>query len=244
VRICAAQLAPRAGNIEENIEQHLALIDAAVQEHMDVIFFPELSLTGYEPTLSKELALDVTDERLHVFQKLCDEKGIIIGVGVPIKTDTLPHISLLIFQKRMPIIAYHKYLLHEDELPFFSAGPAPVMLDVKDEKLMLTICYEALQPSQMDFAINNNASIYVASVAKTQKNIEVAVPCLSDLARDSKMFVVMSNCTGLCDNFEAAGQSTAFLKGTGKSVNLGMKSVGIIGVDTKKQSLVKRIIPC
>ena len=47
LNIALAQFNTQLGNIRENLEQHLIMIDQARQEQADLIVFPELSLTGY-----------------------------------------------------------------------------------------------------------------------------------------------------------------------------------------------------
>lgn len=79
MRISAIQMQSDTGNIESNIEKHLKLIEAAVEQDSDIIFFPELSLTGYEPSLSESLATHWTDSRLDVFQQRSNEHDAIIG---------------------------------------------------------------------------------------------------------------------------------------------------------------------
>jgi len=56
MKICVAQTRPVKGDIQSNIENHKKFIDLAVSGGADTIIFPELSLTGYEPELAKELA--------------------------------------------------------------------------------------------------------------------------------------------------------------------------------------------
>ena len=68
MNVCAAQLRPVAGDITKNMAKHLDLIDLAVAHKADLVFFPELSLTGFEPTLAEPLAFNVADHRLAVFQ--------------------------------------------------------------------------------------------------------------------------------------------------------------------------------
>ncbi len=46
-KIGLAQLAPRLGDVATNLEQHLDWIDRAQKEKVDLLCFPELSLTGY-----------------------------------------------------------------------------------------------------------------------------------------------------------------------------------------------------
>lgn len=56
----------------QNIERHKRFVETAVTHHADLLLFPELSLTGYEPTLAQELAIPPTDPRLDKFQTLAD----------------------------------------------------------------------------------------------------------------------------------------------------------------------------
>ena len=56
MKICIAQTAPIKGNVSANIEAHLNFIELALTLNAEAIFFPELSLTSYEPKLAKELA--------------------------------------------------------------------------------------------------------------------------------------------------------------------------------------------
>ena len=53
MKICIAQTKPVKGNISSNIEAHIGFIERALTFGTEAIFFPELSLTGYEPELAK-----------------------------------------------------------------------------------------------------------------------------------------------------------------------------------------------
>ena len=48
VKVGLAQIAPKLGDIKTNLERHLAYIEQAVAAQVDVLLFPELSLTGYQ----------------------------------------------------------------------------------------------------------------------------------------------------------------------------------------------------
>lgn len=56
MKIAIAQTRPFKGDISANIETHKKLIELAISYKADTIFFPELSVTGYEPELAKDLA--------------------------------------------------------------------------------------------------------------------------------------------------------------------------------------------
>jgi predicted amidohydrolase len=61
------------------------------------LIFPELSLMGYEPELSKELATKVDDIRLKPLQQLSDNHSIVIGVGLPLNTEGVSQIVWFYF---------------------------------------------------------------------------------------------------------------------------------------------------
>ena len=68
MKICIAQTKPIKGNVSANIEAHIKFIELALTLIAEAIFFPELSLTGYEPELAKKLATNQNDNRLDIFQ--------------------------------------------------------------------------------------------------------------------------------------------------------------------------------
>jgi len=52
LKVGAAQIAPVLGRVEENVEMHLRCIAEAQRQAADVVVFPELSLTGYDLTVT------------------------------------------------------------------------------------------------------------------------------------------------------------------------------------------------
>lgn len=65
LKLAAAQLAPRLGDLDANLATHLEWADRAVDEGAGFLLFPELSLTGYSlRDLTTELALHPEDPRL------------------------------------------------------------------------------------------------------------------------------------------------------------------------------------
>jgi NAD+ synthase (glutamine-hydrolysing) len=65
LRIALAQLAPRLGELEANLERHRSVIRAARGDGADLVVFPELGLTGYLlQDLAAEVAMRLDDPRL------------------------------------------------------------------------------------------------------------------------------------------------------------------------------------
>ncbi len=142
MKICVAQTRPVKGDIQGNIENHIKLIDLAVLNGADTIIFPELSITGYEPELAKQLATNQDDRRFIVFQQISDRSQVTIGVGVPTKCYTDTCISMILFQPQRARQTYSKKYLHADEEEYFCSGKSSTNLIESKTNIALAICYE------------------------------------------------------------------------------------------------------
>lgn len=207
MRVALIQMESVAGDIEVNIRKHLHWIEEAVTEKVDLVVFPELSLSGYEPTLAEELAMELSDSRLEVFQQKADEFNLSLFIGLPLVAVSGVEIGMAIFQPRKAPIAYSKQILHEDELPYFVPGKHQQIVDVSGVKVAPAICYESLQDEHHMQAIALGAELYVASVAKPESGVVRAFTHFQEMSSRFKIPVLMANSIGSSDNFIAAGQS-------------------------------------
>ncbi|MEP7318978.1 MAG: carbon-nitrogen hydrolase family protein [Panacibacter sp.] len=241
MKICAAQTKPVKGDIQTNIENHIQLINLAVSNGADIIVFPELSLTGYEPQLAKALATDAGDYRLNDFQDISDNKLITIVVGMPLQNNPGITISMIIFQPGNQRQTYAKQYLHEDEYPYFINGQQQIFLRNKIDTLAPAICYEVFVPEHAENAYKNGATIYMASVAKSAAGVEKAMHTLPAIAKKYSISVIMSNCVGYCDNFQSAGTTSVWNSKGELEAQLNNSGEGIIIFDTEKNELIKKI---
>lgn len=232
MKIAVAQTKPVTGNIESNIKNHITLANLAASNGAEIIIFPELSLTGYEPTLAKELATGINDGRFDVFQKLSNEKQITIGVGVPTIAENGIHITMVLFEPNKPRQANSKMYLHEDEEPFFVSGENLHGLLINNMSIALAICYEISIPHHAENAHKTGAQLYVASVAKTVKGVEKAWIGLSEIAGKHGMTVLMSNSVGMCEDGLCGGRSAAWNNKGELLGQLNDTDEGILMLDT------------
>lgn len=208
MRIALAQIRPTKGDIAANIEKHKAFVQSAIEQKADLVIFPELSITSYEPFLAEDLAITLQDKRFAIFQKISNQHQISILIGAPTKNEgEKPCISLLIFQPNQPLKVYSKKYLHEDEKPFFQAGNTSAEILVQQTKVGLAICYEVFVPEHAEAACKNGAEIYLSSVAKSTNGINKAFIRMPEIAKTSNIPVLMVNCVGPTDNFIGSGQS-------------------------------------
>lgn len=231
MRIALAQIEPIKEELSFNLKTHINFTLEAKKQGADLILFPELSLTAYEPELAALYAMDIEDEFLLPFRALAVEHQITIGLGLPSPGPKGIYISLCFFRPEHETIAYHKQMLHEDELPFFMKGKQQLILEIGGYKIAPAICYEALQHKHAWNAARLGADIYLASVAKPSAGIERAYAHMPQIAKEFNMIVGMVNNIGPTDTFMAAGK-TAWWDSKGQLKNaLGETETGLLLMD-------------
>ena len=161
MKIGIAQISPKRGNVEKNTELHKEMIYLAKEKEVNAIFFSELSITGYEPELASVLKVHPSDKRFEIFQKISNEEGITIGIGVPTESEEGANISMLLFEPQNSLHIYSKQILHDDEKSYFKEGNTQVIVNLNGYKIAPAICYESLQMEHLENAIHKGADIYV-----------------------------------------------------------------------------------
>lgn len=238
MKLCAAQTRPVTGDIAQNIDHHLPLIDQAVAHGADLIVFPEMSLTGYEPTQAWKLAISPNDSLIDEFQWLSEKEGITIGVGVPTRHDFRVGISMITFAPGRARQIYTKRYLHPDEEPFFISGLNSSDLTVDRTRVALSICYELFIPQHVEDAYRRGAQVYAASVAKFTNGIDRTRHRLSNIAQTYAMTTMMANCIGTSDGQKCAGKTSAWNQRGELMGQLNDTSEGLLIVDTITQEVV------
>jgi predicted amidohydrolase len=80
ISVALAQMAPRLGALDENLERHRELITEARHEGADLVVFPELGLTGYLlQDLNAEVAMRRDDPRLVALAQAADGLAAIVS---------------------------------------------------------------------------------------------------------------------------------------------------------------------
>lgn len=242
MRIGVAQMKPVKGNIEANIREHKRLIAVAVGQGAAILVFPELSITGYEPGLAKDLVTTPDDPRFDDFQLISNASRITIGIGAPVRGNAGIMIGMVVFQPDKPPRLYAKRYLHADELPYFVCGQEQLFLGEDEDKIALAICYEVAVPGHAAYAHEQEAAIYLSSVAKTPDGVEKALPALADTARRYGMTALMSNCVGICDDAVCGGKTSVWNKQGKLLAQLNDTNEGILILDTDTDEVIEKIL--
>lgn len=239
MKIAAAQIKPVKGDVLKNIENHKILIEAAVNKNVDLIFFPELSITGYEPELAEQLSIDYEDQVLDVFQKTADENNISITVGMPTKSDGQLLISNIIFQPKNKREVYSKRNLFPTETAVFSKGAPFCQLEVLQNKISLAICYDLSDPMHSQEAHQAGSNIYAASVLNSVNGIDDDLVKLSNIAEKYHMHVLMANFIGESGGYQCAGKSSVWNNNGSLLGQLNGENEGILILNTDTNQIEK-----
>ncbi len=235
MRIALAQIESVPGDLEKNIAIHLSWVNKAAEQQAELLVFPELSLSGYEPQMASALASNEMDNRLAPFQEACEAHSISIALGMPYKVGGKTKIGLILFQPKKKAIAYAKQILHSDEKVFFSAGTSDLIQDMNGEKIAFSICYESMQAVHLNRQIEHGASLYIASVAKSVAGINQAHAYFSKTAKKCELPILLCNAIGKCSEFTNAGMSAVWNK-EGKRIGcMGNMEEGLIFFDTESK---------
>lgn len=237
MKIALAQFRPEKGDLIKNVRRHLDASEAALQYGADAVFFPELSLTSYEPTLAGEWATTSADERLMPLKEISTRAGITIGAGLPAIDKGGTCITMVIFRPDGNTLCYSKQMLHADELPFFIPGNRQVLVPMGNDTIAPAICYESLQPAHYHSAAKLGASVYLASVAKSKSGILKGYSHYPAMAKACSLPVLMVNAVGFCDNFLSAGQSAVWNKEGVLLGSLHEQREGLLIFDTETEEV-------
>ena len=146
LKIALAQINTRLGNIEYNLEKHLALVNEAQRGGADLLVFPELSLTGYVlqdlvPSMARRPSMEDTVFRplLEASQKM----DLVVGF---VEEDTRNRffISSAYLSRGVALHVHHKVYLPTyglfDEGRFFAWGDSVQAFNTRFGRIGMLIC--------------------------------------------------------------------------------------------------------
>jgi predicted amidohydrolase len=239
MRICIGQTKPYKGDIDKNIERHKMFLKIAVSRNINIMIFPELSLTGYEPELAKDLATTQDDKRLDIFQKISNINNVVIGVGLPTRKNDDIFISMVIFQPNKDRFTYSKQYLYPTEIGYFTPGQKQIYLKIGDNIIVPAICYELSIPEHSQKAHENNVNIYIASVLNSVNGIDSDIKKLSSIAINYNMTVFMSNYIGQSGGYQCAGKTSIWNNHGDIVGQLNDKNEGLLIFDTETKEVIR-----
>lgn len=221
MKLGLAQISPYLGNLEKNFEIHKDLINQAKQDSVDLLIFPELSLTGYTlKDLIHEVAI-IPDNNPYMdeFKKLSQEMALVIGF-VEEKDNGLIFNSAAYFAEGKLLHIHRKVFLPNygmfEEAKFFAQGKNFNTFVSPFGKTGMMICYDFLHYSASYLLFCGGADMIITiSSAPGRGYAEEQTYATSHMwelmgetiSRFSQAFVIYCNRVGFEDGKAFAGGS-------------------------------------
>lgn len=208
--LAAAQTIAVAGDIPANLQRHLAFMGVAAEHGVQVLVFPELSLTGYEPALAAGLAIAPDDTVLAPLREMAQALRLTAVVGMPIRLAPEAGVSIgaLVLGADGSLAVYTKQHLHPGEEVAFVPGQGGAVLEWGGERIALAVCADFSHASHALSAVETGANVYAAGVLISEGGYATDSALLQGYAAEHGLLVLMANHGGPSGGYVCAGRST------------------------------------
>ncbi|MBV6826659.1 carbon-nitrogen hydrolase family protein [Pseudomonas sp. PD9R] len=207
--IAAAQSISIAGDLAGNIVWHQRFMQVAAEQGVQLLVFPELSLTGYERGLAAELANAPDAAVLQPLRNFAREIGVTTVVGMPIRLSEGSQVLIgaLVLGADGSLGVYSKQHLHPGEEVAFAPGAGGAPLTIGADTIALAVCADFCHASHAAAAAQQGADVYAAGVLITENGYAPDTTLLQGYASTHSMVVLMANHGGTTGGWESAGRS-------------------------------------
>ncbi len=220
VRIAIGQINSVVGDLEGNSNKILSCIKEAASKDIDLIVFPELSITGYPP---EDLLLKphFIKDNIRYLNKISKEIGDLVAIVgfVDEKKGDIYNSAAVMRNKKITYV-YHKIHLPNygvfDEKRYFKPGADNKLIKIKDLFFSVNICEDIWADGRermaervlkkADFLVNISASPYYIGKIEERKRI------IGAKAKRFGIPIVYCNLVGGQDELVFDGRSALFGK--------------------------------
>ncbi len=169
IKIGLAQIYPKLGDVSVNLQKHLDYVERAKAENVDLLVFPELSLTGYQlQDLVPEVALQASPDE-PVFKALLNaSQALDIVVGfVHVDARQRYYIANAYLSGGDIVHIHHKVYLPTygmfDELRYFDQGESVRAFDTRFGRVGMLICEDFWHLSPTYLLWMDGADLFIFS---------------------------------------------------------------------------------
>lgn len=224
MKVALAQISPYLGDIKKNFDLHLQYIEKAIKQKVDLLVFPELSLTGYNlKDLVVEVALQPEEDPLFAELKALSHQIAFVVGFVEEKERGLFYNSAAFLSGGRILHVHRKVFLPTygmfEEGKFYAQGKNFKAFSTPFGKTGMMICYDFLHygASYLLFAAGSDIIIVISAAPgrglsdkeyyMTSRMWELMAETIS---RFSSAFLIYCNRVGFEDGKQFAGGSFIF----------------------------------
>ncbi len=191
-------------DIGTNTGKIIEFIKESASQNIDIVGFPEMSLTGYNPELLTERNLNLKIAKaITEIKEVVDSIGVAAIIGHPYKRrEWLYNRASVVMPLADSIPTCDKIHPVEAEQKYFKAGNEPLLFSFKQNKIGITICRDQNYPEitkglaerGAEFIYIISAHYYSPKTARWKLEKNRAIPITR--AVENKVYVLLSNTVG------------------------------------------------
>jgi len=142
LRIGLVQMVSEKGAVVENLRQTARYLEEAAEKGVDVVAFPEGSISGFiDPTRFPEAVLRLDGPEVGQFLELTQGLPCTVLAGIIEENGRYkPYITQLVARDGQLLGRYRKRTIENEEVALFSAGSSPVVFDHNGLMVGAAIC--------------------------------------------------------------------------------------------------------
>ncbi len=218
--VALAQISPTLGNLEKNMEKCARIIEQAIRDRIDLLVFPELTLTGYfikDIVASVAITLDSP-----ILQRLLDySKRISIVIGAVEETPDFKFYNAAFYLEGGKILHIHRKVYLPtyglfDEHRYLAAGNKIRAFDTRFGRVGILICEDLWHPTAVAITALDGAHYLIGISCSPGRGIEASDRLGSSItwerlnrtyAQVYSLYVLYCNRTGFEDGINFWGGS-------------------------------------
>jgi predicted amidohydrolase len=222
LKIAAVCMNSQPGEIDKNLEKIESFSWEASEKKVEIICFPELSITGYilKDPLQK-ISASLSQEIFERITGIARATGLVITAGtLEVLGGKKAYISQIVVGPRGIMGIYRKTHLSPDEKTFYQAGDTIEMFSYKDILFGVQLCYEAHFPELSTVMALRGAKLIIMPHASPrgtpEEKLESWMRHLPGRAFDNALFIVALNPVGKTEKSLSFPGVVVFLNPAGR----------------------------
>lgn len=198
MRIGLAQMDCELGNVKANLNKIKEFIYRAREEKVNLLVFPELSLTGYSvKELVPEVAIKIDDPIIEDLKR--ESKDISLVVGLIEESRDYNFYNSALYLERGEVKHLHRkiYLPNYgifEEKKYFTSGERMRSFKTSYGKIAILVCADSWHPVLPYISALDGASIFIHTVASFEKGLEEGISNRIAWERLNKFYAQIFSC--------------------------------------------------
>ena len=201
VKVGAVVLRSVVGDTDGNMAKVVAFVHEAARNHVDILCFPEMNLTGYSVRSEiRKVAQPSQGQLITTLIKLARQSGVFILAGLAESQGSAIYATHLVISPEGFLGCYRKLHLGPPEAKFFTPGDEIPLFQFGETTFGIQLCYDTHFPELSSIMALQGADIlffpYGSPRDTPRQKLESWMRHLPARAFDNSVFVVACNTCG------------------------------------------------